>query len=278
MSRPFLHVLIPAYGASPYLSRTLASWEPQIGPDVVVTVVDDASPGSEVADITRDFGFADYVRNQENLGVAANFARCANLAQGEFAILCGSDDIVESGYARGMQALADRFPGATMLTPAVTVIDEADAEVRPLTDRVKDLLKPHVGQDVLLGGSRLVSSLVSGNWLYFPAIAWRTEVLVEFGFRTDQTTVMDLDLELRLLFSGHTLAYTPERLFRYRRHDSSVSSREAVLGRRFEEERVVSEYAARTAAEHNWRTAAVLANLRPTSRLHELLYRLRSGH
>jgi len=271
VSDPFLHVLIPAYGKSPYLAGTLRSWQSQFGADVQITVVDDASPGTDVADIVRDFGFAEYLRNDVNLGVAANFARCAELSRGTYTVLCGSDDEAEPGYVSGMRNLAQRFPGATMLMPAVTVMDENGGAVMPLADRVKGWLKPRATVPILLGGSRLVSSLVAGNWLYFPAIAWRSEALVEFGFRTDQTTVMDLDLELRLLFAGHALAYTPERLFRYRRHGSSVSSVEAVAGRRFEEERVVSEFAAREAAAHDWRIAAALARLRPTSRLHQLL-------
>ena len=275
MSQPFLHVLIPAYGRSPYLAQTLRSWESQAGSDVLVTVVDDAWPGTEIADIAREFPYAEYLRNETNLGVAANFAHCANSSQGTYSVLCGSDDEVELGYVRGMRDLAQQFPGATMLMPAVTVIDESGEPTLPLTDRVKGWLTPRSSGPLLLGGSRLVSRLVTGNWLYFPAIAWRTETLVEFGFRTDQTTVMDLDLELRMLFAGHSLAYTPQHLFRYRRHGLSLSSLEAAHGERFSEERVVSRYAAAEASRRRWRTTSILARLRTTSRLNELLQRVR---
>jgi hypothetical protein len=118
-----------------------------------------------------------------------------------------------------------------------------------------------------------VSGLLTGNWLYFPAMAWRTDVLQRFGFRQDMQTALDLDLELRILFAGEVLAWSPETTFRYRRHGGSVSSMSAVSGERFEEERRLYAWAAAEARSLGWRRSERAARLRVTSRLNEILRR-----
>jgi hypothetical protein len=164
--------------------------------------------------------------------------------------------------------LVDRFGESELATTGVTVVDGSSAEVRPLPDRVKALLAPRARQARLLSGDRLVAGLLTGNWLYFPAIAWRTDVLQRHGFRPGMETVLDLDLELRVLFDGGSIAWGPQRAFRYRRHGASVSSLSAVAGERFDEERALYRWAGQRAGELGWHSSAFAARLQATSRLH----------
>jgi glycosyltransferase involved in cell wall biosynthesis len=272
---PWLHVMVPAYGESPFLDQTPRSWLGEISRTglVEVTVVDDASPQRTPERITSAVSGIEYVRNDTNIGVGQNFQRCLELSRGEYTTICGSDDLASPGYVERLHELAERFPRAAGLMPGVTVIDDAGRPVRPLPDRVKGWLAPRVKAPVELSGPRLARSLLLGNWLYFPAIAWRTQKMRPFGFRTDQTTVMDLDLELRLVFAGESLAFHPERLFAYRRHIASVSSQEAFDGRRFREEAEVCDWAAQRAGELGWRAATLAAKFRPSSRAHRWLRR-----
>jgi glycosyltransferase involved in cell wall biosynthesis len=272
----WLHVLVPAYGQSPFLAETLRSWQSELESGlegVEVSVVDDASPSTEVADVAGRFPEFEYVRNGENRGPAANFQHCIEMSRGTYTVLCGSDDIALRGYAAGLRELVQRFPDAAMAMPGVKVIDEFGLAAAGTADRVKRGLTPRTVEMIELPGRRLATSLLLGNWLYFPAIVWRTDVLRRHGFRTDLQTVMDLDLELRLAFEGETLAYRPEKLFGYRRHTSSFSSRTAESGERFDEEAEVSAWAAKRAKELGWRSAALAARARPTSRAHQLLRR-----
>jgi hypothetical protein len=153
----------------------------------------------------------------------------------------------------------------------VTVVDGSGAVVRPLADRVKGVLAPHGREPRLLSGDRLVAGLLTGNWLYLPALAWRTDVLQRYGFRPDMTTALDLDTELRVLMDGGSLARDPRPAFRYRRHAASVSSRSAVAGERFAEERALYAWAAGRAAELGWRRSVLAARVQLTSRLHRAL-------
>jgi glycosyltransferase involved in cell wall biosynthesis len=264
----FLHVLVPAYGRSPYLADALRSVLAADEAGVRLTVVDDGTPSSVVADICREAG-VEYQRLPENLGVAGAFQACATRSTGEYTMIMGSDDLMGRGCPAALRCLAESYGRPELVTTRVMVLDGSGREVRPLPDRVKSLLGPSSARGPrLLSGDRLVASLLTGNWLYFPAVAWRTDVLRRHAFRADMETALDLALELAVLFEGGSLAWSPVREFGYRRHAESVSSQSAVQGRRFEEERAVFAWAGQRAAALNWRRSSVSARLQVTSRLH----------
>lgn len=268
MPRPpvALHVLVPAYGPSPYLADALRS-AARLGTEL--TVVDDGSPDDAVTRAVRASGVdVELVRLPENRGVAGAFAACAELSRGEYTVVTGSDDLLGPRYADVVRTLVERFDRPEAVLPGVEVVDERGTPVLPPADRVKRLLRADRGRTALRRGQPLATSLLLGNWLYFPAVAWRTDVLRRYGFDRSLTTVMDLRLALEVVFAGGALATSPERAFSYRRHGASVSSTEAVGGARFAEERDVHRWAAQRAAALGWHRARAAALLRPTSRLH----------
>jgi GT2 family glycosyltransferase len=269
---PFLHVLVPAYGTSPYLAEALASVLGTGAADLRLTVVDDGTPGDAVAEVCRTAGpRVEYVRLPANLGVAGAFQACVERSVGTYTLVMGADDLMEPGYPATLRALVSRFEGPELATTGVTVVDASGAVVRPLPDRVKALLTPRSDEARLLSGDSLVAGLLTGNWLYFPALAWRTDVLRAHGFRPDMQTALDLDAELRVLLAGGRLAWTPEKAFRYRRHGASVSSRSAAAGERFDEERALYHWAGREARQLGWWRSALAARVQATSRLHHAL-------
>lgn len=267
MRSAWLHVLVPVYGRSELLTETLASVVALVRSGVPVTVVDDASPEEDIAEVVRRHRGIEYVRNDTNLGVAANFNRCALLSTGEYTVLLGSDDLLLGSYAEVVHRLVRCFDRPAMVMPSVRVIDASGATARPLPDRVKSAIAPR-GAERLLSGEKLARTLLWGNWLYFPAMAWRTDLLREYPFRPEQHTAMDLDVELRMVFAGHSLAWSPQVAACYRRHGASVSAVRAGAGDRFEEERAISEWAAGQSDRLGWPRAARAARLRPLSRLH----------
>ena len=230
-----MHVLIPAYGPSPFLSEALRSVLEAADDATRLTVVDDGTPGADVRDVAAAYGDRlEYLRLPTNRGVAGSFRACADASVGEYTVIMGSDDLVEPWYLEEVRSLVDQFGHPAMVLPKVTVIDTDGVAVTPLADRVKGWLAPRGGRQ-LLGGQSLATRLLLGDWLYFPAIAWRTDLLHRNPFRTDLPTALDLDLQVRLVFDGGQLAWSPRRSFLYRRHDSSASSLSAVAGARFDQ-------------------------------------------
>lgn len=265
---PWLHVLVPAYGPSPYLRETLESVRRASRERVRLTVIDDGSPGPEIADTCQDFPEWEYVALGANRGVAGAFQEAVGRSTGTYTVILGSDDLVEPWFFQELTDLVTRFDEPAMATTQVLVVGSDGSPVRPLPDRVKALLSPRSAHPVLLRGDRLTASLLTGNWLYFPAIAWRTDCLRETPFRLDMHTAMDLDVELRLAFAGHGLAWSPRPSFRYRRHSGSASSVTAASGVRFDEERELFARAAADASRLGWTRSRLAARVHATSRLH----------
>jgi hypothetical protein len=251
------------------------------GSDLRLTVVDDGTPGDAVAEICRTAGSSvEYDRLPAHVGVAGAFQACTERSSGAYTLMMGSDDVMAPGYPAVLGALVAEHAEPELATTRVDVVDGTGASVRPLPDRVKTLLAPHGSGSRLLAGDRLVAGLLTGNWLYVPALAWRTDVLRAHGFRPDMETALDLDLVLRVLMGGGSLAWSPEVAFHYRRHGASVSSRTAVSGERFAEERALYRWAADRAGALGWRRSRWAARLRATSRLHgglAAVSRLRTG-
>ena len=66
-----------------------------------------------------------YERNPSNLGVAANFQRCLDLAEGSHLVLLGCDDRLRATTSPLVRETLTGFPDAAVVQPGVAVIDEA---------------------------------------------------------------------------------------------------------------------------------------------------------
>ena len=88
----------------------------------------------------------------------------------------------------------------------------------------------------MLSGGELTASLLRGNWLYFPALAFRREPAQRIGFRPGLDVVQDLALVLDLVADGGSLLVVDTVCFSYRRHRASDSSGRALDGTRFDEQ------------------------------------------
>ncbi|MDH6124295.1 glycosyltransferase family 2 protein [Kitasatospora sp. GP82] len=270
MSR--FEIALPYYGDVPLMQDAVRSVLAQDGTDWRLTVVDD---GRESGVPEWFEQLADprvrYYRNERNLGVTGNFNRCVELAEYEYLVLMGSDDLMHADYLDVVRKAAEREPKAAMIQPGVRVIGSDGRPYETLADRTKRrLYAPRGPARALLGGEELAVSLLRGNWLYFPSICWRTEAVRRFGFRADLGVIQDLALVIDLLVAGESLATTPEVCFSYRRHAGSESSAKAYSGHRFgEAKRFFRETADRLAA-FGWHRAARVARLHLSSRLHAL--------
>jgi glycosyltransferase involved in cell wall biosynthesis len=267
-----LEVLLPFWGDPDYLYEAVASVQAQTDPEWRLLVVDDHYPDPAVAEFfaTLDDPRVRYLRNETNIGIARNFERCRQLATGDLVVFLGCDDLLHPTFvARARAVLADH-PRAAMLQPGVRVVDGSGAEVRPLADRTKDLLRPRASRPRELSGEDLAASLLRGNWLYWPSLVFRRSWLSDRPFRADLPIVLDLALIMGIVRDGGTLVLDSHETFSYRRHSKSLSSAAAVDGSRFEDDRRYFREIGAALAADGWPRAARAARLRWTSRLHGL--------
>lgn len=263
-----IDLLLPFHGRVDHFREAVLSVLAQTSPEWRLVVVDDASPG-DIAPWLE--GLADpridYHRNPANLGFAANFQRCLDLATAEHVVFLGGDDRLLPDYVAEVGAVA-RDTRATMVQPGVAVIDAAGQPHQPLTDRVKHRLRQRLPPGVPLRGERVATSLMHGAWTYFPSICWRRESLVRHGFDPTYGLALDVALIMTLLREGGSLLVLDDVLFEYRRHDESASVRAARAADRFEQERAFFARMAQALEDVGWPRAARAARLHATSRLH----------
>ncbi|SEP64111.1 Glycosyl transferase family 2 [Lentzea xinjiangensis] len=267
-----IDIMLPYYGDVSLMQAAVQSVRSQADPGWRLTVVDDTTeptvPGwfESLADERIR-----YFRNERNLGVTGNFNRCLDLAEHELMTMLGADDLLLPNYVGTVLAAYRAHPGVGMIQPGVAVIDEHGQPVRALVDEAKKrLYAPRVTDRRLMGGEDLAASLLRGNWLYFPSIAWRTEAIKAVGFRTDLRTTQDLALELELIERGEQMLVDSTVCFQYRRHRGSVSSKMALDGGRFTEERQLFLMMADRMKARGWRRAERAARYHSASRLHAL--------
>lgn len=272
MSGASVDIMLPHYGPLPLVQATIRSVLAQDDPRWRLTVVDDQA-SDELAAWCGCLGDdrVDYLRNPENLGINRNFQRCVSLVREDLVVIVGSDDLMLPGYVRTVRAAHAAHPRAAIIQPGVEVIDEHDVVSGSLVDWSKRyLFAPRVRARTELRGEALATSLLRGNWLYFPSLCWRSGPLQRTGFRDGLEVVQDLALVLDLVVAGESLVVDPARCFQYRRHRASVSSEHATDGRRFAEERTYFHDMEHRMNEHGWPRAARTARRHLSSRLNAL--------
>lgn len=277
-----LDITMPFYGRVDHFRSAVESVLRQTDQDWRLIVVDDVYPDESAGRWLEGLGDPriEYHRNSVNLGVSGNFNACIDRMTGEFGVIFGCDDVMLPNYVARVRELTLTYPKADLFQPGVSVIDENGDPSRPLSDRIKSIVRPRGVMPMRLDGEELATSLLRGNWCYFPSLTWRTSRLKQFRFREDRTVVQDLTLILQIVFDDGSLVLDDVAAFAYRRHSGSVSSKGGIDGSKFAEERDVFYEAAEASDAVGWRKAASAARRHTTSRLSalsELPAALRSG-
>lgn len=267
-----LEIFVPFWGDPELLYETVESVRAQRNEDWRLIVIDDCYPDESVPayfDAIEDMRIT-YVRNERNLGITENYREAIRRATTSHITILGCDDLLHPNYVDVVTRVIDRIPTVDVIQPGVQVIDETGAVIRPLVDRVKQgLLAPRGGEGIaLLQGERMATSLIRGDWLYWPSLTFRTETLKRIDFRDGLPIIQDLALLMDIAFEGGSLAYVPELAFSYRRHGSSASQKTLLDGRRFRDERAYFAIARGLARDKGWSRTRRTARVRVMSRLH----------
>lgn len=266
-----LDIMLPFWGEPRYLFQTVASVLAQTDDDWRLTVVDDCYPDDSVP---RFFASLDdprvrYVRNSQNLGITANYAKCISLASAELVMLMGCDDLLHPDYVQRIHADHVRFPQADIIQPGVQIVDSAGNRVSPFVDIVKQqLMMPRTKLPMIISGEALATSLLRADWLYWPSLVFRRELLVGTPFRKGFPIIQDLALVIDMVVKGANLLLDPHVCFSYRRHEASASSAALFDGRRFSGEEEYFRVAATIVSRNGWQRARRAAVCHSTSRIH----------
>lgn len=268
-----LDIFVPYWGDPDYMKITVDSVLAQTDPHWFLTVVDDAYPDPTIEEYVREINDPriTYVKKARNEGITESFRTSIQLARQEVVAVVGCDDILLPNYVETILRAHRDHPEADIIQPGVQVIDAAGEPTSTLVDTVKQrLLRPASNAPLLLSGEKLATSLLHGDWLYWPSLTFKTSSVRTVDFRNEFRIIQDLALIIDMILQDRTLLVVPSVAFAYRRHTESASSLLLQDGSRFEGEREYFELAAMLTRARGWRRAERAAKLRLTSRLHAL--------
>ena len=263
---------VPYYSAPEYLREALESLLSQTHLNWEAVVVDDASP-NPVDDLVAEFNDRriTYVRNETNLGLAANWNKALALANAPLVCILHSDDLLEPQYASTMVDLMTTNPDATAGHCRVSIIGADGLPRRTLTDAVKQVIQPKAKGLVVSVGEDGLASMLRGSWIYCPTLCFRRSHLPSVPFDNSWRFMLDFDLIARIFLNGQQIIGTTSKLYRYRRHDGAQTRVLTNELTRFEEELTFYGQMYRAAKERQWLTAQRHAKRATVIRLHLLL-------
>ena len=270
----FLHILIPAYGKSPFLSEALNSIAKisEIN-EFKVTIIDDSSPTSEIANIVSEYQHLNYkfVRNEINLGLAGNFKRCIEMSEGKYTLILGSDDRVLPEIIQVLKFEDNKNLNLDFIQIKTHVIDESGTRCRPFVDKVKKVFTPAFVDKFPLAGNYLLATLLVGNWTYFPAIAWKTDRRDRFNWNLSLKHAVDLELLCQIAMTGARMMSSSEFGIEYRRHKDSQSSRLGLTTIRVEEELSVHKKVNSALKDARFFALRIISSMAFTIRVHAFI-------
>ena len=267
-----VHFLLPYWGDPALLDVAVGSVLAQSDPDWRLTIVDDDYPNLRARSTYGDHPDPRiaYVRNPQNLGVSGNFEKCRTLASGDLVVFMGCDDVLLPRYVAEMRRARSEHPDATVIQPAVRVVGGDGLPSNGLAERIKSRLTPAGLRPLTMEGEDLAVTLLRGNWLYWPSLAFDGAAVARHSFRPDLPVILDLAFIMELVLDGARLVLREEEVFCYRRHEASASSLSSLQGSRFDDERRYYREIAAELEAHGWHRAAGAARRRVVSRLHAL--------
>ena len=137
VTTPKLSIGLPVFNAERYLVQALDSILAQTFSDFEVIVSDNAST-DRTQSICEAYQRKDprirYVRNESNIGAAANFNQTVHMARGEYFRWAADDDVIEPTYLERCIELLEANPDAAVCQTKVRIIDGEGRVVREYDD------------------------------------------------------------------------------------------------------------------------------------------------
>lgn len=220
--------MIPAYNCLHFLTETLISVLQQKVPEneMQIEVVDDASTDGDVSGLVNNIGKGriKYFRQSENVGSLRNFETCINRSRGKYIHLLHGDDKVRNGYYDEIKRLFESFPQTGAAFCRFINVDEKGNKID--------------GQPVEQSSPGLLSDwflkIATYQRIQFAAITVKREVYEKLGSFYGLEYGEDWLMWVRIA-KEYPIAYTPEILAEYRKHQFSIS------GLRFMQARYVDD-------------------------------------
>jgi glycosyltransferase involved in cell wall biosynthesis len=229
---PLLSVCIPTYNHAGVVADALSSALAQSYPGSLEILVLDNHSTDDTGSVVRKAASGDprvrYVRNAENIGMAANFSACIAMARGEYVQILCADDVLEPACARTLATALHDNPRAVLAACGRIL---TDGRLNPLRT-----VRPRLHREVVEGPALIRECFLWGNRIGDPcAVMFRREA-GRRGFSPEYSQLIDLEMWLHLLAGGNAVLL-PDPLCRVRGHAEQTTQANIRSGRIVEERR-----------------------------------------
>ncbi len=252
--------------------RASAACSPRRDQDWRLTVVDDCYPDTSVGSAANAIGDPRirYLRNETNLGITDNYRRCLELAEREWIVFLGCDDLLRPDYVGTIRSRRAR-PGRRRHRPAGRRRRRRARLRRQAPGRPGEATRLRAAHDrpddAGRGAARrhpccAATGCTGPRWRSGPRPCADNSSSTAFLSSRTSPSCWTWSLD------GSQLLVVPDKVFGYRRHASSASSATIVDGGRFAGERAYFDIAARQCDAHGWPRAARAARAHLASRMH----------
>ena len=211
-------VMIPTYRPDEALKEALLSAQAALeraGAAAQIEVVDDASPGIDVAELLRGWGIdgVSVHRRAANGGLGECWNTCIERSTAPLVHILHQDDAVHPDFYSRMTAASRDYPTALMFFCRTRILDHSGSWLAPL----------HQEQDGLLPD--WLTSICTKQTVYCPAVVVRRATYASVGvFDPRLRYIIDWEMWIRIAAAG-PVAYLADPLASYRVHDGSESGR-----------------------------------------------------
>jgi glycosyltransferase involved in cell wall biosynthesis len=213
---PLISVLMPVRNGARWLREAVDSIRDQTFRDFELIVVDDGSDDGSVWLLERCARADDRVRvlRQPPLGIVAALNLGITAARAPYLARLDADDVARPDRLALQLGFIERHDRVDLVGSAAQIIDASGA----VTGRIAPPVDP----------GKLARHLHRGNPFVHSSVMMRAESVRRLGgYRKAFGAAEDYDLWLRMAENGG-IANLPERLVALRRHDASISRRNAV--------------------------------------------------
>jgi glycosyltransferase involved in cell wall biosynthesis len=222
MPVPKFSILLPVFNGASFLGGAVESALSQTFDDFELLIADDVSSDNSF-DLIQSFAKNDRRviawRNENNLGLFANYNACLKRASGDLIKPFAQDDVFEPTILEEFHKLLSGDESIVLVSCARRIVDRNDRETKVLRSFERDTTQTHeqAMRENLLS---LVNHIGEPSTVAFRASCMGT------GFDQDYYHLGDIEYWLRIIENGKYF-YLNKTLCRFRQHSGSATNRNA---------------------------------------------------
>mgnify|MGYP001192613441 CR=1 FL=1 len=213
-NKPQVTVLTLVYNGLPFLKDSIESTLSQTYKDFKFLILDDASPDPDVSKLIESYDDKriEYVRNENNMGVADSFNKALKLIDTPYTIRIDQDDINTPDRVKDQLEFLQNNEKISIICSWEHTIDSDGRLGRDWKRSCKNY------------GEFIGPVLLCICPIWHPSIAFKTQDMIEAGgFKKEYTRAEDFEVTARIAFKRYEASILPSFHLYQRQHESSQS-------------------------------------------------------